>query len=107
RREIATMLARDRGLSVDADGVMLTRGSQQALFLLAQALFAPGDVVAVEELGNARVWGALRLTGAELVPVPVDDRGLDVDALAALASRRRLRAVYVTPHHQFPTNTVM
>jgi GntR family transcriptional regulator/MocR family aminotransferase len=107
RCEIASMLSHERGLSVDADGVLLTRGSQQALYLIAQALFAPGDAVAIEELGNPRVWGALQLPGAELVTVPVDDEGLDVDALAKLAGRRRLRAVYVTPHHQFPTNTVM
>jgi GntR family transcriptional regulator/MocR family aminotransferase len=107
RRELATMLSHERGLSVDADAVILTRGSQQALYLVAQTMFAPGDVVAIEELGNPRVWGALRLPGAELVTVPVDDEGLDVDALATLANRRRLRAVYVTPHHQFPTNTVM
>jgi GntR family transcriptional regulator/MocR family aminotransferase len=39
--------------------------------------------------------------------VPVDRHGLDVDHLARIAARRRLRAVYVTPHHQYPTTAVM
>jgi GntR family transcriptional regulator/MocR family aminotransferase len=39
--------------------------------------------------------------------VPVDRDGIDVDRLAALAARRRLRAVYVTPHHQYPTTVAM
>lgn len=107
RRELATMLSQAGGLATEPENVIVTRGSQQALYLVAQALLSPGDVVAVEELGNPRIWGALRLPGAELVTIPVDDEGLDVDALAALVARRRLRAVYVTPHHQFPTNTVM
>src|SRR5207248_7750512 len=42
-----------------------------------------------------------------LVPVPLDDDGLDVAALEKLLARERLRAVFVTPHHQFPTTTVM
>jgi GntR family transcriptional regulator/MocR family aminotransferase len=101
------MLAHTRGLAASADQIMVTRGSQQALFLVAQALLGPGDLVAVEELGNPAAWSALRQTSAELVALPLDREGLDVDALAILARRRRLRAVYVTPHHQFPTNAVM
>jgi GntR family transcriptional regulator/MocR family aminotransferase len=107
RDELATMLAHTRGLAASADQVMVTRGSQQALFLVAQALLGPGDVVAVEELGNPAAWTALRQSGAELVALPLDRDGLDVEALEALARQRRLRAVYVTPHHQFPTNAVM
>jgi GntR family transcriptional regulator / MocR family aminotransferase len=107
RRELATMLSQAGGLATDPDNVIITRGSQQALYLVAQALLSPGELVAVEELGNPRVWGALRLPGVEIATLPVDDEGLDVDALAKLLRRRRLRAVYLTPHHQFPTTTVM
>jgi len=107
RGELATMLSHTRGLAVSADSVAITRGSQQALYLVAQTFLAPGDVVAVEELGNPAAWSALRLRGAELVPVPIDDDGLDVEALEVLLRRRAVRAVYLTPHHQFPTNTVM
>ena len=67
----------------------------------------PGDVVAVEALGYRPAWSALAATGARLVPVPVDEHGLDVDALEALAARERLRAVYVTPHHQYPTTVML
>ena len=78
-----------------------------ALDLVARALVRPGDAVAVEALGNRTAWTAFRLAGAELLPVPVDEAGLDVAALAQLAKRRRIRAVYTTPHHQFPTTVVM
>jgi len=86
---------------------MVTRGSQQAIDLVARALLAPGDVVAVEALGNPGTWTALGLAGVDMKPLPVDDEGLEVDALVALLKTHRVRAVYVTPHHQFPTNTVM
>ncbi|HEY3588139.1 MAG TPA: PLP-dependent aminotransferase family protein [Myxococcaceae bacterium] len=107
RAELATLLSHTRGLSTSLDDVVVTRGSQQALDLIARAILSPGDVVGVEALGNPPSWYALRLAGAELEPLPVDDQGLDIDALEALLRRRTLRAVYVTPHHQFPTNRVM
>jgi GntR family transcriptional regulator/MocR family aminotransferase len=107
RRGLATMLSYSRGLSVEPSNVMVTRGSQQAIDLIARALLSPGDVVAVEAVGNPGTWTALKLAGAEMRPVPVDDEGMDVDALVPLLKKHRVRAVYVTPHHQFPTNTVM
>jgi GntR family transcriptional regulator/MocR family aminotransferase len=101
------MLSSTRGLAVDPDAVLVTRGSQMALALTARALIGPGDVVAVEHPGYRPAWEAFRLAGAEIVPVPVDEHGLDVRALHGLVSRRAIRAVYVTPHHQFPTTVTM
>jgi GntR family transcriptional regulator/MocR family aminotransferase len=86
---------------------MVTRGSQLALDLVARTLLQPGDVVAVEALGYRPAWSALQAAGARLQPVPVDERGIDVDALEALAQKQRLRAVYVTPHHQYPTTAML
>ncbi|HEX4462297.1 MAG TPA: PLP-dependent aminotransferase family protein [Polyangia bacterium] len=103
RAALAAMLSALRGVAASADDVLITRGSQMALDLVARALLAPGDVVAVEGLGYRPAWTALASTGARVVPVPVDGEGIDVDALAALAAREALRAIYVTPHHQYPT----
>jgi GntR family transcriptional regulator/MocR family aminotransferase len=70
-------------------------------------MLAPGDVVAVEAYGYRPAWEAFRLAGAELAPVPVDAEGLRVDALEKLTREKRVRAVYVTPHHQYPTTTML
>lgn len=107
RAELATMLSRTRGLATTADDVMITRGSEQAIDLVARMLLRPGDTVAVEEFGYPPAWSVLKLAGARLVPVALDEDGLDVAALEKLLARERLRAVFVTPHHQFPTTTVM
>ena len=72
-----------------------------------QSTLKPGDAVAVEAFGYPPAWSVLKLAGARLVPVPLDDDGLDVAALEKLLAREPLRAVFVTPHHQFPTTTVM
>ncbi len=107
RRALGEMLSATRGLRVSEDDVLITRGSQMALELVSRVLCGPRDVVAVEALGYRPAWHALAAGGAELSPVPVDAEGLRVDALAELAARRPLRAVYVTPQHQYPTTATL
>jgi GntR family transcriptional regulator/MocR family aminotransferase len=107
RAAIAEMLAATRGVPAGVDDVLITRGSQMALDLAARSLVEPGDVVAFEALGYHPAWEAFRAHGAKLVSVPVDREGLDVAALAAMTRRGRIRAVYVTPHHQYPTMVTM
>lgn len=107
RESLARLLAQRRGLSGDGRSLLLTRGSQMALYLVARALVRPGEVVAVEALGYRPAWAALREAGAVLRPLPVDESGLDVAALAALCEKERVRAVYLTPHHQYPTTAML
>jgi GntR family transcriptional regulator / MocR family aminotransferase len=78
-----------------------------ALYLAARAILSPGDRVAVEEVGYRPAWLALEAAGAKLVPVPVDRGGLDLEALQTLTKRTRIHAIYVTPHHQYPTTAVL
>lgn len=107
RTAIADMLRATRGLAAGADSLLVTRGSQMAIHLAARALVRPGELVAVESFGYQQAWHALRDAGAVLAPVPVDAQGLSTDRLAALCRRRRVRAVYLTPHHQYPTLAVL
>ena len=107
RAAVAAMLADVRGLAAAARSVLITRGSQMAIDLCAKVLLSPGDLVAVEALGYQPAWAALRGAGARLTALPVDDSGLRADALAALLQRERVRALYLTPHHQYPTTVVL
>jgi GntR family transcriptional regulator/MocR family aminotransferase len=107
RSALASMLVSTRGLSIGPDDVLITRGSQMALTLTARALLRPGDVVAVEALGYRPAWEAFRAAGATVVPIAIDRDGIDIDALKRVASRTTLRAVYVTPHHQYPTTVTL
>jgi GntR family transcriptional regulator/MocR family aminotransferase len=106
-RALASMLSATRGLAVDPANLVVTRGSQMALYLVALALIRPGDVVAVEDPGYFLAWDVFRALGARLVPVPVDREGLRVDELREVLRRHRVRAVLLTPHHQFPTTVTL
>jgi GntR family transcriptional regulator/MocR family aminotransferase len=107
RSELARMLAATRGLAIGEDDIVVTRGSQMALDLLAHSLLGPGDIVAVESFGYGPAWEAFRRVGASLVAAPVDEEGLVLSELEKLLARSRIRAIYVTPHHQYPTTVVM
>lgn len=103
RTAFSKMLSDTRGLAIEADDVVVTRGSQMALALAAQVILAPGDRVAVEAWGYRPAWESLKQAGAQLSPVPVDAHGMNIDALADLCQRQAIAAVYLTPHHQYPT----
>ena len=105
RAAIADYLATARGVRCTADQVFVLNGAQQALHLAAQLLLDPGDRVWIEEPGYVGARVAFEAAGARLVPVPVDDDGLDVAAGARRA--RDARLAYVTPSHQFPLGVVM
>ncbi|PRY52076.1 GntR family transcriptional regulator/MocR family aminotransferase [Geodermatophilus tzadiensis] len=89
-------LLRHRGLPAAPDDVLATAGTSAAVGEVAR-LLPPGSRVGLEDPGYQRAAGALRAAGLEVVPCPVDDDGLVVDALPA-----GLAAVYCTPAHQFP-----
>jgi GntR family transcriptional regulator/MocR family aminotransferase len=102
REAIAALLRETRSLPCGPEHVMITRGSQMALDLAARALLVPGDIAAVEQLGYQPAWSALAAAGARLVGAPLDEHGVIVDELPA-----KLRALYVTPHHQYPTTVLL
>jgi GntR family transcriptional regulator/MocR family aminotransferase len=108
RRALTSYLASDRGVVTDPGHLLITRGCQMALFLAAKAALKPGQVIAVEEPGYPLAWEAFRAAGTTVRGIPVDEGGLSVAALErALDEDARIEAVYVTPHHQYPTTVTM
>ncbi len=107
RQAVATMLSADRAIPCTADHICLVRGSQMGIYVAARLLAVAGDTVVMEALSYPPAREAFRAAGAEIATVGLDEHGLRLDELEALCRRRRVRAIYVTPHHQFPTTVVM
>ncbi|MGW3087139.1 aminotransferase-like domain-containing protein [Streptomyces sp. NPDC001108] len=106
RASIARHLGR-RGITTDADRVLLTNGAQHGLAVTVMAALDAGDVVAVDALtypGFKVLAHALRL---DLAPVPVTAEGPDLDALEELCASRPVRAVYTMPTLHNPLGWVM
>jgi GntR family transcriptional regulator / MocR family aminotransferase len=104
RRALAAYLGRTRAVVAPLDRIVVTGGFAQAARLVAEALARHGvATIGVEDPGSVGVIETLRTGGLTTRPIPVDEHGIDVDALAASDAA----AVAVTPAHQFPTGAVL
>ncbi len=110
REQIARYITQVRAVRCSPDQILITSGTQQSLSLIARLLINPGDAVAFENpgyLSGRRVFAA---SGATLLPVPVDNDGLQIDGpngLKGVTQAHSPQLVYVTPSHQFPTGVLM
>jgi GntR family transcriptional regulator/MocR family aminotransferase len=106
REAIAGYLRHARAVKCAADQVVIVNGAQQALDLIAKLLIDRGDPVAIENPGYLGARRVFLAHGAELLPAPVDESGIVVEALTS-KSKGGLKLVYVTPSRQFPTGVTL
>jgi GntR family transcriptional regulator / MocR family aminotransferase len=107
RKSVSTMLNMERAMHTDINQVCIVRGSQMGIFLAARILTAPGDNVVFEHLTYAPAREAFRSCGANIIDVGLDEHGLQLDELESLCRKHKIKAIYVTPHHQFPTTVML
>lgn len=103
RERIAELLRLTRGAVVEPDQVVIISGVAQGLTLLATVLRAHGSgPIALEDPGSPGARDSLRGIGAEVIGVPTDDQGIDIDRIPGPAA-----AAIVTPAHQYPLGVPM
>ncbi|HEX6339382.1 MAG TPA: PLP-dependent aminotransferase family protein [Jiangellaceae bacterium] len=106
RDVLAGYLRRVRAAAAEPEHLVICTGFAQGLNLILGALLRAGiGTVAFEDpgYGDGATMAAAAWAGIEAIPIPVDDGGIDVDALAASGAR----AVVLTPAHQWPTGVVL
>jgi GntR family transcriptional regulator/MocR family aminotransferase len=101
RAALADYLGRSRGVVCAPEQILMVTGSQQGIDLCARLLIDPGEPVVVEEPGFEGARNAFLARDATLVPIAVDDEGLDPDALPPA------RLALATPSHQYPLGGVL
>jgi GntR family transcriptional regulator/MocR family aminotransferase len=105
RRAIAVYLRTARGVSCDVDQIMIVSGSQQALEITTRVLLNQGDSVWMEDPGYLFARSVFALHGCSIVPVPVDNEGLNVPL--GIDRCPKARVALVTPSHQYPLGVTM
>ena len=98
RQELAEYLKIARSVQCDADQIIITEGTHQAIDLVSRTLSDPGDEVWIED---PAYWGArniLRINGVNLRSLPVDQEGIIPD----LDPKTPPKLIFVTPSHQYP-----
>ncbi|MDI3396456.1 PLP-dependent aminotransferase family protein [Pseudomonas sp. V98_8] len=105
RSAIAEYVFDARGIDCDAGQVVIVSGAQQAFNLLGMLLLNPQDRVWMEDPGHIAARIALQAQGAQVVPLPVDDQGIDVEQ--GLAQCPDARLVFTTPSRQHPLGVTL
>jgi GntR family transcriptional regulator / MocR family aminotransferase len=105
RDAICGYLRTARAVQAEPDQIMIVSGSQQALQISANVLLDPGASMWMEEPGYRLARNVFAAAGCRIVPVPVDDEGLNV--AAGIKHCPGARVSYVTPSHQYPLGSTM
>jgi GntR family transcriptional regulator/MocR family aminotransferase len=103
REQIAAYLRRARGVNCTPEQIVIAAGTQLIISLLCQMLAENGRSVAMEEPGYNGVRTVMQHMGLSVEPIPLEEDGIDVNALAESGAR----VVYITPSHQDPSGIVM
>lgn len=103
REWVAERYRDEYGMDVQADDVLITTGSQQALDLMGKVLINPGDALAIEEPGYLGAIQAFTVFEPHFCPVPLLDDGIDLDRLEQILEERNVKLLYTVPNFQNPT----
>jgi GntR family transcriptional regulator/MocR family aminotransferase len=107
RKTLADFLCDTRGLSITPDNILITKGAQMGVFIASSVIINPGDEVIVGMPGYDMANITFRQLGARLNYVPVDEEGIDVNVIEKICARKKIRMVYVIPHHHNPTTVTL
>jgi GntR family transcriptional regulator/MocR family aminotransferase len=107
RAILSEYLNGSRGLQTTEENIMMTKGSQMGLFLLARVLFEKGDSIIVGDTNYYYADHVFLDAGAKLVRVKVDGSGIDVDLVDKICRKKKIKAIYLTPHHHYPTTVTL
>ena len=96
------------GVGSDSDGLIVVSGAQQVMSLMSQCFINYGDTVLCEEPSFIGALNCFRSYGANLVGVPIDSDGINIDALEEkLKSEKNVKFIYTIPNFQNPAGTTM
>jgi len=105
REAICDYLRTARAVRAEPEQIMIVSGSQQALQIAASVLLDPGDSVWMEEPGYRLARNVFAAAGCHVIPVQVDNEGLNVTA--GIKQCAAARVACVTPSHQYPLGSTM
>ncbi|MCC7119479.1 MAG: PLP-dependent aminotransferase family protein [Anaerolineales bacterium] len=106
-REGITHILASQGLQTNPESILITAGSQQAIFLVAQVLLKPNDVILVENPTYSVALDLFRALGFQIIGIPMDSQGMLVDQLEKLLQQYHPRLIYTIPNFHNPTGACL
>jgi GntR family transcriptional regulator/MocR family aminotransferase len=107
RETLALYLNNTRGLHINKNNILTTRGIHMSIYMASSMLIEPGDLVIVGDLSYYLANMCFQQCGGKIVSVPVDENGISVEAIRNLCKTKTIRMLYLTPHHHYPTTVTL
>lgn len=107
RESVQAYLEKTYDMTVPLEEIMITSGTQNALFLISQGLLNPGDAVGIEAPSYFYSLRLFQAAGLRIVPIPMDAEGMTVQGLQEASVNHPLKMVFLNPIFQNPTGLVM
>ncbi|MBQ2815963.1 MAG: PLP-dependent aminotransferase family protein [Clostridia bacterium] len=108
REQVKARLAEKEGIDVENNDVMIVSGGQQGIDLTTKIFVNEGDTVIVEEPSFIGALNAFRSYNANLAGVPMDNDGMDIEALErTIKANKNVKIIYTIPTFQNPSGITM
>ncbi|MDA3614626.1 aminotransferase-like domain-containing protein [Polluticaenibacter yanchengensis] len=107
REVLVKYLSETRGLNISANNLLITHGAQMSIYLASKLIFSPGSNVIVGIPNYNIANNTFNATGANVIEVRVDACGLDIDAVENICKSKKISAIYIIPHHHYPTTVTL
>lgn len=108
REAVKSRLKKTENIGGENDDLIIVSGGQQCIDLTAKLLINEGDTVIVEEPSFIGALNAFRSFGAKLVGVPMDNDGINTEALEkAIETSQNVKIIYTIPTFQNPMGVTM
>ncbi|WP_346985401.1 PLP-dependent aminotransferase family protein [Chryseobacterium sp. POE27] len=107
KQNLSQYLNLSRGLLISKNNLLITRSTEMSMYIVSEILLAKGDTVLVGELSYFSVNMIFQRTGVTICSVPIDQDGINVGEVRKICERQKIRMLYLTPHHHYPTTVTL
>lgn len=107
KKNLSQYLNLSRGLPISKNNVLITRSTEMSIYIVSEILLSEGDTVLVGELSYFSVNMIFQRKGVNIISIPIDDDGINVEEVQKICQKQKIRMLYLTPHHHYPTTVTL
>jgi len=107
KKNLSQYLNLSRGLAISNDNLLITRSTEMSIYIVSEILLNPGDTVLIGSLSYFSVNMIFQKAGVNIVTIPIDNEGINVDEVRKICQKQKIRMLYLTPHHHYPTTVTL
>ncbi|MCD1116700.1 aminotransferase-like domain-containing protein [Chryseobacterium turcicum] len=107
KKNLSEFLNLSRGLPISKNNLLITRSTEMSIYIVSEILLSAGDVVLVGALSYFSVNMIFQKAGVNIQTISIDDEGINVEEVREACKKQKIRMLYLTPHHHYPTTVTL